>query len=358
MCNKKKAVYMLLIIVAIFALWQWLKPYPPQVTLTEQEHKVVETLLANSTPRCVGRYLIDLPESISSPIGTVYINKQEIESNRLYLPAFEQRIRLREEELRKTQPVSVENVPYLKRIYPLPHGMKGIIFERASSPGGPDAFRSLEGHVYSNGVAFTTVIEAINPDSPRYDKDKKQYPELYINDVQKKLVELTSLLSKLHGRLEGEVPEGAGLCIPNGFIAGSSRGNEEIMFSYRSTVNPRLYLTISSDNYLQEKTSMLERSSSISSEISRSGGRTLRKGERDINQLAAEEWLAVGKGSDASDGHIFVFHVNETRGSSATSFVRVELNHGPLPDEALSENEAIAFWQQVTSTLRTQPNAI
>ncbi|KID03498.1 T6SS immunity protein Tli4 family protein [Hafnia alvei] len=357
MCNKKKAVYTLLIIVAIFALWQWLKPYPPQVTLTEQEHKVVETLLANSTPRCVGRYLIDLPESISSPIGTVYINKQEIEANRLYLPAFEQRIRLREEELLKTQPVRVENAPYLKRIYPLPHGMKGIIFERASSSGGPDAFRSLEGHVYSNGVAFKTVIEAIDPDSPRYDKDKEQYPELYINDVQKKLAELTSLLSKLHGRLEDEVPEGVGLCIPNGFITGSFRENEEVMFSYRSTVNPRLYLTISSDNYLQEKTSMLERSSSISSGISRSGGRTLRKGERDINQLVAEEWLAVGKGSDASDGHIFVLNANETRGSPATPYVRVELNHGPLPDDALSENEAMVFWQQVTSTLRIKPNA-
>ncbi|MGO2259194.1 MAG: T6SS immunity protein Tli4 family protein [Hafnia alvei] len=358
MRNEKKIICTLSILVAIFALWQWLKPYQPKVTLTEQEHKVVETLLANSTPRCVGRYLIDLPESISSPIGTVYINKQEIESNRLYLPAFEQRIRLREEELRITQPVSPEDAPFLKHVYQLPNSMKGIIFERTSSRGTPDAFRTLEGHVYSNGVAFKTVIEAINPDSPRYDKDKEKYPELYINDVQKKLVELTSLLSKLHGRLEGEVPEGAGLCIPNGFIAGSFRGNEEVMFSYRSTVNPRLYLTISSDNYLQEKTSMLERSSSISSGISRSGGRTLRKGELDINQLVAEEWLAVGKGSDASNGHIFVLNVNETRGSSATPYVRVELNHGPLPDDALSENEAMAFWQQVTSTLRIRPGSI
>ncbi|KFK91700.1 MULTISPECIES: T6SS immunity protein Tli4 family protein [unclassified Serratia (in: enterobacteria)] len=359
MHNKKKIIiYTLLIILALFSFWQWLKPYPPQITLTEQEHNVVETLLKNSTPRCIGRYLVDLPENLSSPTGLVILNKQKVETQRLYLPAFEQRIRLREEELRKTQPVSVEDAPFLKRVYPLPNGMKGIIFERTGSPGTPDAFRSLEGHVYNNGVAFKTIIEAINPDSPRYDKDKEQYPELYINNVQKKLMELTALLSKFHGRQENEVPEGTGLCIPNGFIAGSSQGDEEASFSYRSTANPNLYLNIRSNNFLQEETSMLERSSSISSALSRAGGGTLGKGERKINQLVAEEWLMVGNGADASSGHVFALRVNEKKGSSATPYLLMELNHGPLPDDALSENEIMAFWQQITATLRVRPGAI
>lgn len=358
MIGKKKLGVLLLFSVFIWGTWQWLKPYPPQITLSEQEHKVVETLLINSTPRCIGRYLVDLPENFSSLRGMVILNKQKVETQRLYSPAFEQRIRLREEELRKTQPVSVEDAPFLKRVYPLPNGMKGVIFERTSSPGTPDAFRSLEGHIYNNGVAFKTVIEAINPDSPRYDKDKEQYPELYINDVQGKLMELTALLSRLHGRQENEVPEGAGLCIPNGFITGKSQGEEEIILPYSSTINPRLYLTISSDNYLQEKTTMLERGNSISSGISRARGRTLGKGERNINQLVAEEWLAVGNGADASSGHIFVLHVNEKSGSSATPYLKIEVNHGPLPDDALSENEVIAFWREITATLRVRPNAI
>ncbi|KFK91699.1 MULTISPECIES: T6SS immunity protein Tli4 family protein [unclassified Serratia (in: enterobacteria)] len=358
MRNKKKKVFVLLAIVAVFSFWQWLKPYPPQITLTEQEHNVVETLLTNSTPRCIGRYLVDLPESFSSLRGMVILNKQRVETQRLYLPAFEQRILLREEELRKAKPVREENAPFLKHVYSLPNGMNGVIFERTSSEGAPDAFRSLEGHVYNNGVAFKTIIEAINPDSPRYGKDKEQYPELYINNVQQKLMELRALLSRFHGRQENEVPKGPGLCIPNGFIAGSSQGDEEVILPYNSTVNPRLYLTISSDNYLQEKTSMLERSSSISSGISRSKGRTLGKGERKINQLVAEEWLAVGNGSDASSGHIFVLQLNEKQGSPATPFLRMELNHGPLPDEALSENEIMAFWQQITATLRVRPGAI
>ncbi|KFK91698.1 MULTISPECIES: T6SS immunity protein Tli4 family protein [unclassified Serratia (in: enterobacteria)] len=358
MRNKKKKVFVLLAIVAVFSFWQWLKPYPPQVKLTEQENNVVETLLKNSTPRCIGRYLVDLPENLSPLRGMVTLNKQRVETQRLYLPAFEQRIRLREEELRKTQPVSAEDAPFLKRVYPLPNGMKGIIFERTSSPGTPDSSRVLEGHIYNNGVAFKTLIKAANADSPRYEKEREQYPGVYTNNVQKKLMELTALLSRFHGRQENEEPEGAGLCIPNGFIAGSSQGDEEVILPYNSTVNPRLYLTISSDNYLQEKTSMLERSSSISSGISRSKGRTLGKGERKINQLVAEEWLAVGNGSDASSGHIFVLQLNEKQGSPATPFLRMELNHGPLPDEALSENEIMAFWQQITATLRVRPGAI
>ncbi|SCC54746.1 T6SS immunity protein Tli4 family protein [Kosakonia oryziphila] len=356
--HKKKIGVVLVVLVVAFGLWQWLKPYPPKLTLTEQEHKVVDNLLVNLTPRCIGRYQIDLPENLISPIGLVIINKQEIETKRTYLPAFEQRIRLREAELRKTQPISQEDAPFLKNIYPLPNGMKGIVFEHTSSQVSPDAFRIFEGYVYNNGVSFKTTMEATNADSSRYDKKKQQLPEVYTNDMSKKLAELTDLLSRLQGRQENETPVGQGACIPDGFVAGPAKGEEEISFNYQSKVNPRLYVGFSTNNYLQEDTSILERSGEIELGLSKMGGKTLGKGRRDINNLAAEEWLMVGNGEDAASGHHFELNVNEKQGSPKTPFLSIELNHGPLPDEALTANEVMAFWQTLTSTLRMRPGAI
>ncbi|MFC0229144.1 T6SS immunity protein Tli4 family protein [Serratia aquatilis] len=361
MTNRKKIVSALLALLAVWGLWQWLKPYPPHITLTEQEHHVVDNLLVNATPRCIGRYLIDLPENFNSPIGTVYINKNEIEFQRLYLPAFEQRIRLREDELQKTKTIHAEDGPYLKNIYPLPNGMKGVIFETNFSEIAPDSARKLEAHIYSNGVAFKTEIDARNPDATRYQKERERNPSYYKNNVQVKLNELINLLIRLHGRQENEIPKDKGLCFPNGFISGApgvANEMEDVTFSYQSKINPRLYLDLSTDNFIQEDTSMLERSSSIVNELLNYQMSTLMKGKREINKLAAEEWLTVGNGEDANSGHTFVLNVNEKTGSSQTPGFTIELKHGPLPDEALSQNELIAFWQKITKTLRVRPGAI
>ncbi|WP_037387122.1 T6SS immunity protein Tli4 family protein [Serratia sp. DD3] len=361
MTNKKKTVSILLALLAIWWLWQWLKPYPSLINLTEQEHHVVDNLLANATPRCIGRYLVDLPESFNAPIGTVFINKKEIVFQRLYLPAFEQRIHLREDELRNTKTIHPDDGPYLKNIYPLPNGMKGVIFETNFSKIAPDSARKLEAHIYSNGVAFKTEIDARNPDSVRYQKERESNPDYYKNTMQIKLNQLRNILSRLRGRQENEIPTEKGLCFPNGFISGSSgvaNEREDVSFSYRSQINPRLFFDFSTDNFIQEETSMLERSSIISNELNNNQIKTLMKGVRQINKLDAEEWLAVGNGEDDSSGHTFMLNVNEKNSSPQSPGFTIELSHGPLPDEALSQNELIAFWQAMTQTLRVRPGAI
>ncbi|AYD42614.1 T6SS immunity protein Tli4 family protein [Yersinia rochesterensis] len=355
--NKSKLVLVLISVVIVYSLWQWLKPYPSKLALTEQEYIVVENLLTNRTPRCIGRYIIDLPESFVLPDASlVQINKQNVETKRMYLPAFEQRIRLREQELRNTRTVSAEDAPFLRQIYSLPDGMKGVIFDHNSSDISPDVFRHLEAHFYNNGVAFKTIIEAVNPDSERYEKKRKSDPDLYRNDVTQKLTELKNLLSHLKGRKENEIPNTTGLCIPDGFISGNAFGDEDVALSYQSAVNPRLHINFSTNNFIQEDHSLLERSAEIESGLLLSKIRTLMKGNRKINTLTVEEWLSSGTGEDAASGHVFRLLVNEKTGSNTTPFLSVGLSHGPLPDEALSENEVITFWEQLTATLRMQSN--
>jgi len=351
--NKHKLALLLLSVAVLYSLWLWLKPYPSKLVLTEQEHIVVENLLVNPTPRCIGRYIIDLPESFVLPDASlVQINKQNVETKRMYLPAFEQRIRLREKELRNTRTIGAEDAPFLKKVYSLPDGMQGVIFEHNSSDISPDVFRHLEAHIYNNGVAFKTIIEAMNPDSERYEQQRKNDPDFYRNDVSQKLTELKGLLSRLQGRKENEIPYTTGLCIPDGFIAGNMFGDEDVALSYESAVNPRLGINFSTNNFIQEDRSLLERSAEIKIGLLLSNTHTLMKGSRKINTLMAEEWLSSGTGEDAASGHVFRLLVNEKTGSDKTPFLSVGISHGPLPDEALSENEIIAFWQKITATLR------
>ncbi|KEY56870.1 hypothetical protein SRDD_42300 [Serratia sp. DD3] len=322
---------------------------------------MVDKLLANATPRCIGRYLVDLPESFNAPIGTVFINKKEIVFQRLYLPAFEQRIRLREDELRNTKTIDAEDAPFLKNIYPLPNGMQGVIFETNSSEVSSDVFRRLEAHVYNNGVAFTTELSAKNPDSARYQKEREGDPDYYKNTMQVKLNELKNLLIRLHGRQENEIPTEKGVCFPDGFISGASgvaNERENVKFSYRSKINPQIYFVFSTDNFIKEETSMLERSSSISNLLLNNQATTIMKGRRVVNKLTAEEWLVVGNGKEVSSGHFFTLKVNEKTSSPQSPVFSMVLKHGPLPDDDLSQNELIAFWQALTQTLRVRPGAI
>ncbi|MFC0228691.1 T6SS immunity protein Tli4 family protein, partial [Serratia aquatilis] len=189
-------------------------------------------------------------------------------------------------------------------------------------------------------------------------EDRAKMPDVYRSDTSIKLAELRNLLTRLHGRQENEIPKDKGLCFPNGFISGNTNEMEKVLFSYRAKISSRLYLVFSSNNYIQEDTSMLERSSTISNALLNNKINTLMKGKREINKLAVEEWLTVGNGEDVSSGHTFVLNVNEKTGSSQTPSLSIELKHGPLPDKELSQNELIAFWQQITSTLRLRPGAI
>ncbi|MGV3346140.1 hypothetical protein ACGVWS_10460, partial [Enterobacteriaceae bacterium LUAb1] len=101
--------------------------YPPAMTRTTQEVTVVNTFLDKMTTRCVGRYLIDMPASFSVKSSNImaFIGDAPVKTQRLYRPAFAQKIRLREEALKKEQTVNPQDMPFLKQVYPLPQGMEG-----------------------------------------------------------------------------------------------------------------------------------------------------------------------------------------------------------------------------------------
>jgi len=71
---------------------------PP--ALTDKEKRMIDTLFATTKIQCVGRYVFEVPASFENTLtDRARINEVSISSKRLYRPAFEQCIRLREQEL-------------------------------------------------------------------------------------------------------------------------------------------------------------------------------------------------------------------------------------------------------------------
>ena len=91
----------------------------------------INTLFTQTKSQCIGRYVIDVPESFNNQVhDMIFIDDFKIESKRLYPPTFKQRVQLREQELRDAinRPENDPgNAPFLKEIIPL-HDGKGVIF--------------------------------------------------------------------------------------------------------------------------------------------------------------------------------------------------------------------------------------
>ncbi|OWO81700.1 hypothetical protein B5C26_12705 [Photorhabdus luminescens] len=359
--NRKRVLIIIaivsLLLLVFYGLWQRLQPYPPHTMLNQKEKLAVDKLLTNLQTRCIGRYLVDLPAGYNNTVnGAIWVNDNLIETSLLYPPAFEQRIQLREEALRQTKTVEPVNMPYLKNIYRLPEGMQGIIFERIEDESVDDAFRVLEAHLYSNGVAIKVEMKTTNGSAARYNEDRASYPAVYADTTQKDLFTLTELLSRIQGRKETEIPTTAGSCIPNAFIIDNHRDKEDIGSLYKTNPDNYLNVRIQTDNFIREKDSMLERLGVIKASLYR--GSIFRKGVRKINRLDTEELLLVGQQPNSDDPRYqFTLLTNEKTGGKETPVFDLTVVNDEQTPTAYTQNEIVAFWDAISQTVRVRPGA-
>lgn len=362
MSIKKTTITLLL--ATGFTSWYSYRWMPPRINLTTEEHNNVTHFLQGMAARCLGRYLIDLPDTFTTSSDQViaYVNKSPLNYKRIYPPAFKQKIRLREIELSATKTFRPQDMPFLKAIHSLPDGMQGVVFERNESTQVFDSARILEAHLYTNGVAVEIIMNARNGLSPRYDDLRRSFPENYGNNVPKKMIELTKLLKRISGRKEDDIPNTPGFCLPELFIKdGDSKQKERYGFLYKSSEFPSLDFDFDSDNYIASDDSLLERSAMMERNIKRAEGNTIASGPRNINGLYAEQWLAKGLLSDTYGEKAlqFVININEKTASPKHPMLSLTfLQQGLEGEGRLTEAEAVSIWQQITDTIRIRPNAI
>lgn len=334
--------------------------------MTQKESAVTDTLFAETKPQCIGRYVIDVPQSFNNSLrDMIFIDDFKISSKWIYPPAFQQRIKLREQELRDAinKPGNdPKNAPFIKEKIMLPEG-KGFIFDRNIS-GEDDLGRVLEAHVYVNMTAFVITTEILDLSDPKYLQRKKIYikagfTEAQMNEKPTKLAALQSLISRLSGRKDEEIPKEKGVCIPNGFIRDDgARHIEKITFRY---VNDDLSFGLYTNNeFMGSDDTLFNRSAQINEALKTSNEYTIKKEARLVNGIPSEMWLfggtqtlrnAVTDEDEKTTFYDFDFYANERDATPEKPNLNIGLS-SEYKKTRYSEAQMIKIWDRLVNSLR------
>lgn len=327
--------------------------------MVKKDTVMVESLFSKTKPQCVGIYVVEVPESFNNGTHKATYDDFDIESQFIYPPAFKQRIELREQALRN-QKSSQKNAPVLKEIIQLPDN-QGVIFDRNIS-GQDDLGRILEAHVYINHIAFIITAEILDLSSPKYSERKKTYvdagfTEVEMNNKPTKLAAIRSLISRLSGRSDHEVPANKGWCIPNGFIADDGREHKVVVgLSYE---NDDLLFGINANNTMIDNSDTLfGRSDAINDALKASSMKTLKKYASMANGIPFEAWLFDGTQNyeqKTRQVYDFILYANESVASTSKLLATIGLN-SKRKQTRYSEAQMVEIWDRIVGSLRYKPN--
>lgn len=362
------------IIVLLLAFWFYPLACPAPQKLTPPQEEKMDRLFTEMKTYCAGRYLIDLPASfavkrysekladnywVADVSGPDDSYKTYITTQKMSPPAFAQLLKRREKELREAKTINPQNMPFLKKVWSLPEGMAGVIFERNENESVDDALRIIEGYFYSNGVAIKLQRQTINDSAPRYKEDRERRGKGR-NDVQKDINRIQELLSRMHGREDDDIPSIPGICISHAFIATDPQEADQENTSIW-LVSPQLdniSIALETDNYTREKEPMLDRADEIAANLARARGHIERKGAFKVNGLHAQEILSAGLQSLKDEPRYdFSLFINETTAGYRTPNAFLNLYNENEPPTSYSQAEITAFWDRISRALRLRPGA-
>jgi Tle cognate immunity protein 4 C-terminal domain/Tle cognate immunity protein 4 N-terminal domain len=343
---------------------------PKPLPMTEQEAQRVQQFTIQMSPRCVGRYIIDLPKAfVLNSESSATLDEVKIKVLPQDRFAFDWFFDKRKEVLEKTMlPGTERNRPHLRAVVPLPSTNIGAVFDRSETTAESDRLsRTLELISWKDGYRIEAHIKATDTTFPEDANDS--IAKQLRTDVPEKLATLLKVFERVRGRAVTEIPTEQGLCFANGFVRGAPTDTEAVQMAFDLAGTPDVYFNFFTQTEVRETESMLQRSSEIESGMSTSDTKTIRKGKRQILDLPYEEWLMSGPTTDRVPGAMFTLHGNETKTSPETPMIRVSLYNGfriavpertleekaqlvDLKRASLSEAEAIAIWDTVTATLR------
>ncbi|HHS9743929.1 TPA: T6SS immunity protein Tli4 family protein [Raoultella ornithinolytica] len=369
---RRKAIIFAVLVALGGGVYQYFRPYNPSPqTLTSSQQVAMNKINAEMKPYCVGRYMLDLPSSFtayndSAPldenIWAAVISRPEdiyktyLVTKKMYRPGFVQLIALREKVLQNSKTIDAQDMPFLKKVWPLPDGMDGVIFERNENESVADAMRILEGYLYTNGVVIKFQKQTINDSSSVYNKQRRGRPAR--NYVARDVSQMQSLMARISGRDNDVIPTKPGSCITHAFIATdpTAREREDINIGLISNTFDNIRVVVSNDNFTREENTVLDRMGEIKSNISRSRGGIERKGAFSVNGLQAQEFLATGLQEDNDEPRYqFEMYINEMTASYKAPGFMLTLDNQRMPPTSYSKEEIIAFWDEISRSVRLRP---
>ena len=369
---RRKAIIFAVLVALGGGVYQYFRPYNPSPqTLTSSQQVAMNKINAEMKPYCVGRYMLDLPSSFTAYNDSAPLDdniwaavtsrpedtyKTYLATKKMYHPGFVQLIALREKVLQNSKTVDAQDMPFLKKVWPLPDGMDGVIFERNENESVADAMRILEGYLYTNGVVIKFQKQTINDSSSVYNKQRRGRPAR--NYVARDVSQMQSLMARISGRDNDVIPTKPGSCITHAFIATdpTAREREDINIGLISNTFDNIRVVVSNDNFTREENTVLDRMGEIKSNISRSRGGIERKGAFSVNGLQAQEFLATGLQEDNDEPRYqFEMYINEMTASYKAPGFMLTLDNQRMSPTSYSKEEIIAFWDEISRSVRLRP---
>ena len=369
---RRKAIIFAVLVALGGGVYQYFRPYNPSPqTLTSSQQVAMNKINAEMKPYCVGRYMLDLPSSFTAYNDSAPLDdniwaavtsrpedtyKTYLATKKMYHPGFVQLIALREKVLQNSKTIDAQDMPFLKKVWPLPDGMDGVIFERNENESVADAMRILEGYLYTNGVVIKLQKQTVNDSSPVYNQQRNGDP--IQNYVARDVSQMQSLMARISGRDNDVIPTKPGSCITHAFIATdpTAREREDINIGLISNTFDNIRVVVSNDNFTREENTVLDRMGEIKSNISRSRGGIERKGAFSVNGLQAQEFLATGLQEDNDEPRYqFEMYINEMTASYKAPGFMLTLDNQRMSPTSYSKEEIIAFWDEISRSVRLRP---
>ncbi|MBT0729868.1 T6SS immunity protein Tli4 family protein [Rosenbergiella nectarea] len=335
-------------------------------TPVQKDSPVINTLFAQTKPQCIGRYVIDVPESFNNQLhDMIFIDDFKIESKPLYLPAFTQRVQLREQALRDAinKPGNrPENAPFIKEVIRLSDG-NGAIFDH-NEFGTLDIYRQLEAHVYSGMTAFVITTDIRDFSDKKHSEKKIKYlargfTEADANTKPAKLAALQSLISRLSGRKDEVIPIAKGVCIPNGFIRDDGGKHKEVLtFRYE---NDDFVFGVNMDSTIKgSDDTLFNRSALINEALKTSNRYSIKKVELSPNGIPAESWLFGGiqtirnsktEKDEKNTFYNFMLYANQRDATPEKPNLNIGFT-SEYKKTRYSEAQMIEIWDRLVNSLR------
>ncbi|EJK7328665.1 hypothetical protein NLR56_004661, partial [Escherichia coli] len=348
---------LLLATLILIAGWLVLKPGSYHYSLSDREKEMVTSLLQHPEMRYFGFYSVALPAEFTPTGMVMFIQGSEmtpVETKLQYYPPFQQFLLRYEKELRNKPVADPQDAPYLKGVYPLTSPMSGLIFERVESGDTPDFARILDAWKWAEGVTFSVKMNVTDRRPARYDVDRKGSPGIYSYDVPQKKAQLLAILSGLQPRRDNQRPSGNKLAIQYGQVDASLLGEYEVSVSYKNSNNIEISLQTDTDSYI---TSLLDENAQV---METADGITLYKGQKKINGLEISEWWVrkqIMLSSEPSRDYEFSLAIHEDKKNNK-QLLKLVMNYSIdllHADNALTEHELVALWENITGTIKYHP---
>ena len=336
------------------------KPAP----LTQQEQQTVSELTANLKTRCVGRYLVDMPEGMDVS-GYATIQGVYIETEAMSQAAYQREIAKRDADLKATK--SIDAYPFLYKDGEAWGGGARYFIYRGTVYDDPGN-RVIEGYKWDRGYRIKMKIEGSDFTDPDQTNDPIVKQLAVKNDVPEKTRLVFGLLEKVRGRADEEVPTDPGLCFYGGFLPAKAGSEEVVTTYYVLKGHDDVIFVFDTFPDLREETTLLQRTESpeVRAQLRAGDGVVVRKGFVNLSGLKAEEWLIEGRMPGDGRGNLFSLVANETTSSPLSPFLSMDLGTGgqvqrqdqyvKLDEASLTTGEAVALWDAVSRSIRPRPN--